>query len=232
MGNAFEPKGAGPAYRRLMRPQQIPLDERLLDYVVRWSDPLPEAVSMAMRRADELERSGMQLSADQALLVRFLLRLIGARRVLEIGTFLGFSALVMADAVGPEGQIVCLDQNAEWTQAAQEMWRQAGVSDRIELVLGDAHETIRNLEGEFDAVLIDADKGGYLDYLEQVTPRLRSNGLLMVDNTLWSGEVVDEGEPGSDTEALRYFNRVLAEHPDYDVVIVAVGDGLTLARKT
>lgn len=215
----------------MLRSQQVTLDDRLLEYLLAHSDPLPEELTSAIRKASQLDRAQMQISPDQALLVRFLLRLIGARRVLEIGTFLGFSALVMADGVRSEGEIVCLDQNVDWTRSAREMWEAAGVSDRIRLVLGDAHETIRQLEGQFDAVLIDADKGGYLDYLEQVTPRLRVDGLLMVDNTLWRGRVAAEAEPGSDTEALQQFNQALSSRADYEVTMVAVGDGLTLARK-
>jgi caffeoyl-CoA O-methyltransferase len=211
--------------------QQVPLTDELLAYLVAHSDPLPEGLASPIRWAEEMGRSSMQVSPDQALLIRCLLRLIGARSVLEIGTFLGLSALVMAEAVGPEGSLVCLDRNAEWTDRAQALWEEAGVADRIDLRLGDAHETVRALSGTFDAVLIDADKAGYLDYLEQVTPRLRPGGLLLVDNTLWYGKVIDEAETSADTAAIREFNRVLASHPGYDVTMVPVGDGLTVARR-
>lgn len=211
--------------------QQVPLNEALLDYLVGHSEPLPAEVDQAMARARELDRASMQISPDQAVLVRLLLRAIGARRVLEIGTFLGWSALVMADAVGPDGRIVCLDRSDEWTSFARTLWEEAGVADRIELVLGDAHDTVRTLGGSFDAVLIDADKSGYLDYLEQVTPRLRTGGLLLVDNTLWYGRVTDGSDTSADTEAIREFNRALADHPDYEVAMVAVGDGLSVALR-
>lgn len=211
--------------------QQVPLDQALLDYLVGHSEPLPAGVSQAMERARELDRPSMQISPDQAVLVRLLLRAVAARRVLEIGTFLGLSALVMADAVGPDGRIVCLDRSDEWTSHARALWEEAGVADRIELRLGDAHDTVRALGGSFDAVLIDADKSGYLDYLEQVTPRLRSGGLLLVDNTLWYGRVTEGSDTSPDTEAIRGFNRVLADHPDYEVAMVAVGDGLSVALR-
>lgn len=211
--------------------QQVPLTDDLLEYVLSVSERLPPAVATAIRRADEMGRSSMQVSPDQALLIRFLLRTAGARQVLEIGTFLGLSAVVMADAVGPDGRVVCLDKSAEWTDHARELWRDAGVADRIDLVLGDAHETIGNVADSFDAVFIDADKSGYLDYLEKVTPRLRSGGLLMVDNTLWSGRVVDPSDEEADTEAIRRFNTTLAHDDRYEVAVVAVADGLTLARK-
>lgn len=211
--------------------QQVPLDEGLLEYLVAHSQPLPAQIGRPMERAGEMGRSSMQISPDQAVLVRLLLRMVGARQVLEIGTFLGLSALVMADAVGPDGRVVCLDRSDEWTAHARSLWEEAGVSDRIELHLGDAHETVRRLEGPFDAVLIDADKAGYLDYLDQVTPRLRSGGLLLVDNTLWYGKVTDASDTSPDTEAIREFNRVMARHPDYEVAMVAVGDGLSVALR-
>lgn len=211
--------------------QQVPLTDELLAYVLSVSEPLPVGVTTALGRADEMGRSSMQVSPDQALLLRFLLRATGARRVLEIGTFLGLSALVIADAVGPDGRVVCLDRSAEWTEHARRLWADAGVADRIELILGDAHHTIGNVADNFDAVFIDADKGGYLDYLGKATPRLRPGGLLMVDNTLWSGRVVDPEDDSDDTEAIRRFNETLARDERYDVALVAVADGLTLARK-
>lgn len=212
-------------------PQQIELTPQMLDYLLANSEPLPPLVELPWEEAARLGKGSMQVAPDQAVLLRVLLRLIGARRVLEIGTFLGLSALVMADAMGPEGRVVCLDVSAEWTDRARQLWKQAGVEDRIELRLGDAHETVRRLEGPFDAVLIDADKTGYPDYLQQITPLLRPGGLLMVDNTLWYGRVVDATDDSEDTVALRHFNQTLASHPEYRVAMVAVGDGFTLAHR-
>lgn len=211
--------------------QQVRLTPQVLDYVLAHSEPLPDLVRVPWEGAEELGRGSMQVAPDQAVLLRFLLRLTRARRVLEIGTFLGLSALVMAEAVGAEGRVVCLDVSADWTERARALWERAGVADRIELRLGDAHETVRELEGPFDVVFIDADKSGYLDYLEQVTPLIGSGGLLLVDNTLWYGRVVDETDATDDTVALRRFNETLASHPDYEVAMVAVGDGFTLARR-
>lgn len=214
-----------------MTSQQIPLTDRLLEYLLEVSEPLPVQLSQAIATAAELDRSSMQISPDQAVLLRFLLRLIRARHVLEIGTFLGLSATVIADAIGPDGKLVCLDQSEEWTDHARRLWEKVGVSDRIELVVGDAHESVRQLSGEFDAVFIDADKGGYLDYVEQITPRLRSGGLLLVDNTLWYGRVVDDSDDSPNTVAIREFNRTLADDSRYEVAVTAIGDGFTLARK-
>lgn len=211
--------------------QQVNLDSALLEYLLRGSEALPSVVADALERAEQLGKASMQVSPDQAVLLRFLLRLIGAKKVLEIGTFLGLSALVMAEAVGPDGRILCLDKSEPWADEARALWDRAGVSDRVELRIGDAHQTLDNVTDTFDVVFIDADKGGYLDYLRQVTPRLRSGGLLMVDNTLWYGRVTDEDDLSDDTAAIRSFNDELAGHADYDVAMVAVGDGLTLARK-
>lgn len=215
----------------MSRSQQVPLDDRTLDYLLAVSDPLPPGVATALSRARDMGRSSMQVSEDQALLMRFLLRLIGARRALEIGTFIGLSALVIADALGPEGRLTCLDRSAEWTDHARALWEESGVAGRIDLRLGDAHETIGGLEGPFDAVFVDADKAGYLDYLRQVTPLLRTGGLLMVDNTLWYGRVVDTDPTDDDTRAIRQFNETLVAEPAFDVVMVGVADGLTLARR-
>lgn len=215
----------------MSRSQQVPLDDRTLDYLLASSDPLPDGVSIALTRAQGMGRSSMQISEDEALLIRFLLRLIGAQRVLEIGTFIGLSALVIADALGPAGRLTCLDRSADWTDRARVLWEESGVAERIDLRLGDAHETIGGLEGPFDAVFIDAEKPGYLDYLRQVTPLLRIGGLLMVDNTLWDGRVVDSAADDDDTRAIRQFNETLAADPAFEVVMVGVADGLTLARR-
>ena len=214
-----------------MHPQQVPLDSRLLAYLVDHSTPLPSGVEVVMSEAEEMGMASMQISADQALLMRLLLRLIGARRVLEIGTFLGLSALVIADAVGPDGKVVCLDINEEWSERAQRLWEAAGVAARVDLRVGDAHQTLRNVTDTFDAVFLDADKTGYLAYLEAVSPLLRAGGLLLVDNTLWYGRVADPAVEDENTVALRRFNRALAADPRYEVTMVPVGDGLTVARR-
>lgn len=217
----------------MTRVQQVRLDDEILDYLLSVSGPLPEQVEHAIARAVDLGHPTMQVSPDQAVLIRFLVRLIGARRVLEIGTFLGVSALVFAEAVGREGAVVCLDRSHEWTAHARRMWDEAGVEDRIDLRLGDAHETLRQMDPaeQYDVVFIDADKTGYIDYLDKVTPRLARGGLLMVDNTLWSGRVADAHDQRTDTMALREFNRLLSGDERYDTAMTAVGDGFTLARR-
>lgn len=213
--------------------QQVTLDDRLLEYLLENSYPLPPGIIDFASRAEELGFPTMQIAPDQAVLMRLLLRLVDARRVLEIGTFIGFSSSIMADAIGAEGTVVCLDRSEEWTGRARELWQALGLEERIDLRLGDAHVLLAEMDpGEtFDAVFIDADKAGYVDYLDQVTPRLRPGGLLMVDNTLWSGRVTDHTDNSADTLGLREFNRLLSAHPDYETAMVAVGDGLTVALR-
>ncbi|CAN5803175.1 O-methyltransferase [soil metagenome] len=215
------------------RSQQVVMDDMVLDYLLDHSTPLPSQAESAIERARELGLPSMHVSPDQAVLMRFLTRLMGARSVLEIGTFVGLSALVLAEAVGPDGRVLCLDRSDDWTSHARRLWTDAGVDDRVELRIGDAHDLVRGLGDSdvFDVVFIDADKSGYLDYLEEVTPRLRTGGLMMIDNTLWSGRVASDDDSSNDTEALRVFNAHLADDGRYDVAMTAVGDGLTLARK-
>lgn len=234
------------------RSQQVVLTDNVLDYLLAHSAPLPAGIDDAMARAEAMGMPSMQISPDQAILMRMLVRLSAARRALEIGTFLGLSALVLADAVGPGGEVVCLDRSEEWTSHARTLWEEAGVGERIDLRIGDAHELVRSLsrdipsadagnippergetsrDASFDVVFIDADKGGYVDYLEQVTPLLRTGGLLLVDNTLWSGRVSDPDDDNNGTAELRAFNATLAADPRYHVAIVAVGDGLTVAQR-
>jgi caffeoyl-CoA O-methyltransferase len=161
-----------------------------------------------------------------------MVQLIGARRILEIGTFTGLSALVMAEALPKDGRVICLDQSEEWTSIGRRFWDEAGVSDRIELRLGDAKDSLRAMpESErFDLVFIDADKTGYPVYYEQALSRLNRGGVIMVDNTLWSGRVIDLADQDADTIAIRAFNSMLATDGRIDVMILPIADGLTLAR--
>jgi caffeoyl-CoA O-methyltransferase len=175
----------------------------------------------------------MQISPDQGTFLSLLVAAIGARRALEIGTFTGMSALRIARALPPDGKLLACDVSAEWTAIGRKYWHKAGVADRIELVLGPASETLRALPAEpaFDFAFLDADKTGYLGYYEQVLPRLRPNGLLAVDNVLWSGRVIRDSEQDEDTRALRAFNDRVAADRRVQSVMVPIADGLTLIRK-
>ena len=176
--------------------------------------------------------AGMQIGSDQGTLIELLVRLIGARRAVEVGTFTGYSALCIARALGPEGRLTCCDVSDEWTAIGRPLWEEAGVADRIDLRLAPASETLRSLPADdpIDFAFIDADKGGYLDYFEALLPLVRTNGLVLVDNTLWSGEILNDDAEG-DTLALQQFNDHVAADDRVDSYILPVGDGVTLIRK-
>jgi predicted O-methyltransferase YrrM len=212
---------------------------------------LPEAVehyvSAVITRETDLQRrlreetskmpgAGMQIGADQGALLALLVRLIGAKRALEIGTYTGYSALAVAMALPSNGKLVCCDINDEWTQVARRYWREAGLADRIELHLAPAADTLRQLlrdpgPGSFDFAFIDADKEGYDGYYEACLELLRTGGLMAFDNTLWSGRVADPSEKDKDTVALRKLNAKVRDDPRVDACLLTVGDGVLLARK-
>ena len=155
---------------------------------------------------------------------------LGARRAIEIGTFTGYSALCVARGLPADGSLLCLDVSEEWTAVARRYWERAGLSDRIELRLGDAHESLRALPAEptFDLAFIDADKSGYADYVEQLHPRMRPNGLILLDNTLRGGHVL---EPRTDDDrAIAGLNDALVRDPRWETVLLPLADGLTLLR--
>jgi caffeoyl-CoA O-methyltransferase len=165
--------------------------------------------------------------------MELLVRLCGARRAVEVGTFTGYSALCIARALGPGGRLLCLDTSAEWTAVARRYWERAGVADRIELRLGPGAVTLAGLPREelFDFGFIDADKPGYRTYYEEILARLRPGGLIVCDNVLWGGSVADPAARDDHTEKIRAFNDFVAADQRVERAMIAVGDGLTLARK-
>ena len=183
-----------------------------------------------------LTESNMQIGPDQGQFMALLLELMGAERVIEVGTFTGYSALAMALALPDDGRIVACDVSEEWTAMARRHWEAAGVAHKIDLRLAPADETLRGLlseggSGTFDFAFIDADKGGYGTYYELVLELLRPGGLVAVDNTLWEGKVADPSVSDPDTDAIRAFNQQLKDDERVTLSLVPIGDGLTLARK-
>ncbi len=174
--------------------------------------------------------SGMQISPDQGALLTALALSTNTRFAVEVGTFTGYSALRIAAGLAPGGRLLCCDLSEEWTSIARRYWERAGVADRIELRLGPAGDTLRQLPTEeaIDFAFIDADKGGYLGYYEELVPRMRSGGMIVVDNTLWSGAVADPAVSDPDTEALRAFNTAVLADNRTHTVLLGVGDGVTL----
>ena len=187
----------------------------------------------ATTRESTGDLAGMQIGHDQGLFMEMLARAAGARRAVEVGVFTGASALAVARGMGPEGRLLCCDISEEWTAIARRYWERAGVADRIDLRIGPALETLRSLptEEQFDLGFIDADKPGYLAYYEELVPRLRPRGLLLVDNTLWAGRVVDPAADDADTVAIREFNDRVAADPRVRVAVLGVGDGLSVIQR-
>jgi predicted O-methyltransferase YrrM len=183
-----------------------------------------------------LPRGTMQIGADQGALMAILVRLIGARRCLEIGTFTGYSALVVAMALPSDGRIIACDVSEEWTSIARRYWARAGMTGRIDLRLAPAGETLAGLirdggGGSFDFAFIDADKTGYDGYYEACVTLVRSGGLILLDNALQDGAVVDAARHEADTEAVRAINRKVRDDPRVEAVLLTVGDGVVMARK-
>ena len=184
----------------------------------------------------KLPQAGMQIGADQAAFLALLVRAIGAKRCIEVGTFTGYSALAVAAALPPEGKLVCCDVSKEWTAMGQRYWREAGVDTRIELRLAPALDTLRELQardgaGSYDFAFIDADKPNYGAYYEACLTLLRANGLIALDNMLWSGRVADAKETDVDTAALRALNVKIHADERVDTSLLTIGDGVMLVRK-
>jgi len=174
---------------------------------------------------------GMQIGPEQAAFMQQLVRMIGARRCLEIGTFTGYSALAVALALPPGGRIVCCDVSEQWTAIARKYWALASVSGKIRLKLAPALDTLKKLKGPFDFAFIDADKANYQNYFERCLKLVRRGGLIAIDNTLWHGRVLDRRDQGADTRAIRAFNKKLRRDRRVHLSLVPIGDGLTLALK-
>jgi len=205
-------------YLRTVVARESPLQQRLRDETAK------------------LPMGGMQIGADQGVFLAFLVRLIGARNAIEIGTFTGYSALSIASALAPGGRLVCCDVSEEWTAIARRYWAEAGVADRIELHLRPAQETLAELlrkhgPGSFDFAFIDADKTGYDAYYEACLELLRPGGLIAIDNVLWSGTVADPADQKPDTVALRALTVKIRDDRRVDASLVSLGDGVLLARR-
>jgi predicted O-methyltransferase YrrM len=214
----------------------LPLNENIYQYLVDHSLRETELMRKLREVTSREELSRMQIAPEQGQFMALLVELLGAERIIEVGTFTGYSALCMAQALPPNGELVCCDLSQEWTDIAQSFWREAGVDDRICLHLAPALGTLDRLleqgaAGSFDIAFIDADKPNYLNYYERCLKLLRTGGLLLFDNTLWGGAVADPEDREPDTLAIREINDVLHQDERVGISLVPIGDGLTLARK-
>jgi predicted O-methyltransferase YrrM len=211
------------------------LDPAIEQYAAAHSSPPDELQRRLI--AETAERAGpakrMQVSPDEGAFIEMVTRLNGTRRAVEVGTFTGYSALCVARALPADGRLLCCDVNEDWTSIAQRYWAEAGVADKIELRIGPAIDTLRALPDDehLDQAFIDADKSGYPAYYEELLPRLRPGGLLMFDNTLLSGAVLEPDESDAHQVAMAKLNETLVADPRVDVVLLPIRDGLTLARK-
>ncbi len=211
------------------------VDQELADYISAHSTK-PDDVQRQLMTATE-ERTGgasrMQIGGDQGTFFEILASSLGARNVIEIGTFTGYSALSLARGIGPNGRLICCDVSEEWTAIAREHWQLAGVADRIDLRIAPALETIAALpaDTQFDMAFIDADKPNYANYFAALLPLMRTGGVILVDNTLWSRRVLDPTQQDDDTAALAAFNKMVADDKRVRCVIIPMGDGVTLIQK-
>ena len=218
-----------------MSPRSIGLDQQLSDYVLAHTSDPDEIQAGLIDRTAALGRvSGMQISPEQGELLTLLTELVDPRLVVEVGTFTGYSSLAIARGLGTRGRLICCDVSDEWTAIATQAWTEAGVVDRIELRLGPALTTLRALPPDepIDLAFVDADKVEYVDYYEALMDRLAPGGLIAVDNTLWGGAVADADDTTESTTAIRRFNAHVAADERTRQVIVPIGDGLTLIRRT
>ncbi|MGA6105928.1 class I SAM-dependent methyltransferase [Pseudomonas solani] len=219
-----------------MTTRTLNLDDDLHRYLLDVS--LRETPLLARLREEtaQLPTARWQIAPEQGQFMAMLVRLTGARRILEIGTFTGYSALVMAEAMPADGRILCCDLPGDYNAVARRYWQEAGVDTRIDLQLAPALETLGRLEregqaGSFDLIFIDADKANYPAYLEHALALVRSGGLVLFDNVLWSGRVLEANPESADTRAIKALNRALKTDARVDLSLLPIGDGLTLCRK-
>jgi len=212
------------------------LSPSLRDYVQKVGVREHKVLTELRRHTKRLRGGGMQISPEQGALLQMIVRLIQAKRAIEVGTFTGYSTLAVALALPKDGKVTACDVSKPWTDIARRYWRKAGVADKIELRLGPGQATLDGLlasgeAGHYDFAFIDADKTGYDGYYEAALKLLRPGGVIAIDNLLWGGSVVDPKKNDADTRAIRRINAKIQRDNRIDMVLVPVGDGCTLARK-
>jgi caffeoyl-CoA O-methyltransferase len=215
-------------------PKSVRMTAALHAYLVSHGTP-PDEIQRAL--IDETRALGdtsvMQIAPEQGAFMTLLARILGARRAIEIGTFTGYSALCLARGLTDDGELICCDVSEEWTSVGRRYWERAGVAHKIDLRIAPAIETLAQLPREpgFDLAFIDADKSGYIAYFEALLPLIRKGGVILVDNVLWSGAVVDPAVDDEHTSAIRKFNDLVAADSRVECVMLPIADGLTLLRK-
>jgi predicted O-methyltransferase YrrM len=213
----------------------IGLDEKLHTYLVEVGVREHEVLRRLREETAALPESRMQVAPEEGAFLALLVRILEARKVLEVGTFTGYSSTAMALALPADGRIICCDLSKEWTDVARRAWADAGVADRVDLRLGPALDTLEELlaageAGSFDLAFIDADKANYAGYYEAAVRLVRKGGVIAIDNVLWSGRVADPEVTDDDTNAIRALNDDIAADDRVDVAMLPLADGVTLAR--
>ncbi len=215
-------------------PKSFLLTPEVHDYLLAHTTPVSAAQQRLIDRTSTLgDVARMQISPEQGRFLTILTAAIGATTVVEVGTFTGYSALCLAEGLAEGGRLLCCDVSEEWTAIARAAWADAGLADRIDLVIAPAADTLAALPPDptVDLAFIDADKPGYVTYWDLIVPRLRPGGLVLVDNVLWSGQVADPTVDDADTGAIRAFNRHAAADERMETVMLPVADGLLVARR-
>lgn len=219
-----------------MSNRTLSLDEPLYEYLLNVSLREDDLLRRLREETLAMPQANMQIAPEQGQFMAMLVKLMGARNAIEVGTFTGYSSLCVARALPVDGRLIACDVNVEWTSVAQRYWQEAGVAQRIDLLIGPAEESLETLianggAGSCDFAFIDADKANYLRYYELCMSLLREGGLIVVDNTLWHGDVIDQNKKDAATCAIRDFNDFVRRDERVDISLVPIGDGLTLARK-
>jgi len=219
-----------------MSKKTLELNNQLYEYLLSVSLREPEILRNLREETNKLPMARMQIAPEQGQFMALLMQLLGAKKTLEVGVFTGYSSLVVALALPPEGKVIACDIDDKYTNIAKKYWEQAGVTNKINLYLAPALETLEMLikqgeAGTFDFAFIDADKNNYEKYYERSLELIRPGGLIAIDNVLWSGQVADPQIQDKRTEAIRFLNQKLHLDERINLSIVPIGDGLTLALK-
>jgi predicted O-methyltransferase YrrM len=219
-----------------MANKTIGIPDELAAYVVEVGVREPDVLARLREETAAIPQHGMQIAPEEGALLAMLVRLTGARRCIEIGTFTGYSSLAVALALPDDGSMICCDVSEEWTSLARKYWAEAGVTSKIDLRVARAVETLDRLiadgdEASFDFAFVDADKTGYDGYYERLLRLVRPGGLITFDNTLWGGAVLDEEAEDDDTRAIQALNAKLAGDERISVCLLPVADGVTLALR-
>ncbi|MDQ1644184.1 MAG: caffeoyl-CoA O-methyltransferase [Cryptosporangiaceae bacterium] len=218
-----------------MTPKSDRLSPELQQYMITHSSAPPDQLLLDL--IDETAQLGgsasMQISPEQGQFLTLLTSILGVRNAVEVGTFTGYSSLSIARGLAPGGHLLCCDVSDEWTKIARRYWARAGVEDRIELRLAPALESLRALPADpvIDLTFLDADKDGYIGYWEELVPRTRPGGVLLVDNVFSGGRVTDESDHAGSADAIRAFNAHVVADERVEAVMLAIADGLTIARR-